>query len=32
MFNENKELAAEVDRLREKLKAPEKEKAELEKS
>jgi regulator of replication initiation timing len=31
-FNENKELAAEVDRLREKLKAPEKEKAELEKS
>jgi cell division septum initiation protein DivIVA len=29
-FNENKELAAEVDRLREKLKADEKEKAELE--
>jgi regulator of replication initiation timing len=31
-FNENKELAAEVDRLREKLEATEKEKAELEKS
>jgi cell division septum initiation protein DivIVA len=29
-FNENKELAAEVDRLREKLEAAEKEKAELE--
>jgi predicted nuclease with TOPRIM domain len=31
-FNENKELAAEVDRLREKLEATEKEKAELETS
>jgi predicted nuclease with TOPRIM domain len=31
-FNENKELAAEVDRQREKLKATEKEKAELETS
>jgi predicted nuclease with TOPRIM domain len=32
MFNENKELAAEVDRLREKLEAAEKKKAELETS
>jgi regulator of replication initiation timing len=32
MFNENKELAAEVDRLREKIEATEKEKAELETS
>jgi predicted nuclease with TOPRIM domain len=32
MFNENKELVAKVDRLREKLKATEKEKAELETS
>jgi regulator of replication initiation timing len=31
-FNENKELATEVDRLREKLKAAEKEKTELETS
>jgi hypothetical protein len=31
-FNENKELAAEVDRLCEKLEATEKEKAELETS
>jgi predicted nuclease with TOPRIM domain len=31
-FNENKELAAEVDRLCEKLKATEKEKAKLETS
>jgi cell division septum initiation protein DivIVA len=31
-FNENKELAAEVDQLREKLEAAEKEKAELETS
>jgi regulator of replication initiation timing len=31
-FNENKELAAEVDRLREKLEAAEKKKAELETS
>jgi regulator of replication initiation timing len=31
-FNENKELAAEVDRLREKLEATKKEKAELETS
>jgi regulator of replication initiation timing len=31
-FNENKELAAKVDRLREKLEANEKEKAELETS
>jgi predicted nuclease with TOPRIM domain len=30
--HENKELAAKVDRLREKLKAAEKEKAELETS
>jgi cell division septum initiation protein DivIVA len=29
-FNKNKELAAEVDQLREKLEAAEKEKAELE--
>jgi regulator of replication initiation timing len=29
-FNENMELATEVDRLREKLEAAEKEKAELE--
>jgi regulator of replication initiation timing len=29
-FNENKELTAEVDQLREKLKAAEKEKADLE--
>jgi regulator of replication initiation timing len=29
-FNENMELATEVDRLREKLEATEKEKAELE--
>jgi predicted nuclease with TOPRIM domain len=32
MFNQNKELTAEVDRLREKLEATEKEKAELETS
>jgi hypothetical protein len=32
MFNENKELVAKVDRLREKLKATEMEKAELETS
>jgi cell division septum initiation protein DivIVA len=31
-LNENKELAAKVDRLREKLKAAEKEKVELETS
>jgi cell division septum initiation protein DivIVA len=31
-FNENKELAAEVDWLREKLEATEKEKVELERS
>jgi regulator of replication initiation timing len=31
-FKENQELAVEVDRLREKLKATEKEKAELETS
>jgi hypothetical protein len=31
-FNENKELAAEVDRLHKKLEAAEKEKAELETS
>jgi hypothetical protein len=31
-FNENKELAAEVDRLCKKLEATEKEKAELETS
>jgi hypothetical protein len=31
-FNQNKELTAEVDRLREKLEATEKEKAELETS
>jgi predicted nuclease with TOPRIM domain len=31
-FNQNKELTAKVDRLREKLKAIEKEKAELETS
>jgi regulator of replication initiation timing len=31
-FNENKELAVEVDRLREKLEATEKKKAELETS
>jgi regulator of replication initiation timing len=31
-FNENKELTVEVDRLREKLEATEKEKVELETS
>jgi hypothetical protein len=31
-FNENKELAAKVDRLREKLEVAKKEKAELETS